>query len=174
MIWTQICTLFQKKCTSSRKIDSFGTVFRWSHLLVDLGWVDFDFCFPSSCSAASAKFPSAQTELGRQWNTLNSSRPSPVHGQMGTPCGVLRFLLPYTLSPKKAVVESGPGPFSFPFWHLIDGRPFNPDVGPLHSKSAKNEKFLSTRNRRGEHISYTSKSRVTIGGHYCFLDKYTC
>ena len=31
------------------------------------------------CPAASAKFPSAQAELGRQWNTQNSSQPNPIH-----------------------------------------------------------------------------------------------
>ena len=32
---------------------------------------------------ASAKFHSAQTELGRQWNTQHSSQPNQVHEQMG-------------------------------------------------------------------------------------------
>ena len=39
--------------------------YRVSHLLVDLGWVDFDLGVPPilpSCPAASAKFPSAQAE----------------------------------------------------------------------------------------------------------------
>ena len=38
-----------------------------------------------SCPAASDKFPSAQAELGRQWNTLNSSQPNPVHEHIGRP-----------------------------------------------------------------------------------------
>ena len=37
------------------------------------------------CSAHSAKFPSAQTEWGRQCNTQNSSQPHPIHEQMGHP-----------------------------------------------------------------------------------------
>ena len=61
------------------------TFHRVSHLLVDLGWVDFDFGLPLSCPVASAKFPSAQAELGRQWNTQNLSQPNQVHNQMGHP-----------------------------------------------------------------------------------------
>ena len=38
-----------------------------------------------SCSAASAKFPSAHAELGRQWNAQNTSQHDPVHEQMGHP-----------------------------------------------------------------------------------------
>ena len=34
-------------------------VYRVSHLLVDLGWVDFDLGVPPTCPAASAKSPSA-------------------------------------------------------------------------------------------------------------------
>ena len=57
-----------------------------SHLLVDLGWVDYDLAVAQpSCPATSAKFPSAQAELGRQCNTQNSSQPNPVHEQMGRP-----------------------------------------------------------------------------------------
>ena len=48
-----------------------------SHLLVDLGWVDFDLGVPPSCPAASAKFPSAQADLVRQWNTQNAIQPNP-------------------------------------------------------------------------------------------------
>ena len=40
--------------------------YRVSHLLVDLGWIDFDLGFPPSCPAASAKIPSAQAESCRQ------------------------------------------------------------------------------------------------------------
>ena len=57
--------------------------YRVSHLLVDLGWVDFDFCVPPTCPAASAKFPSAKAELSRQWNTQNLSQPDPVYYQIG-------------------------------------------------------------------------------------------
>ena len=57
-------------------------VYRVSHLLVDLGWVDFDSGVPQSCPATSAQFPSVQAESGRQWNTQNSSHPNPVHEQM--------------------------------------------------------------------------------------------
>ena len=61
-------------------------MYRVSHVLVDLGWVDFDLgaspIFPSY-PAASAKFPSAQAELCRQRNTHISSQPNPVHKHMG-------------------------------------------------------------------------------------------
>ena len=53
--------------------------YRASHVLVDLGWVDFDFCVPPSCPAASAQFPSAQAESGRQLNTQNISQQNPVY-----------------------------------------------------------------------------------------------
>ena len=53
------------------------------YVLVDLGWVDFDFCVPPSCPAAFAKFPSAQVESGRQRNTQNPSQPNPVYDNMG-------------------------------------------------------------------------------------------
>ena len=36
-----------------------------------------------SCSATSTKFPPAQAELGRQWNTQNPSQCNPVPEQMG-------------------------------------------------------------------------------------------
>ena len=43
---------------------------RVSHLVVDLGWVDyFGLGFSPSCPAASATFALAQAESGRQWNT---------------------------------------------------------------------------------------------------------
>ena len=49
----------------------------------DLGGVDFDLCVPPSCPAA--KFPSAQAESGRQWNTRNPSQQNPVSAQLGHP-----------------------------------------------------------------------------------------
>ena len=64
-------------------------------MLADLGWVDFDLSVPPilpSCPAASAKFPSAQAELGRQWNTQNSSQPNPVYEHMGRPVFARAFL----------------------------------------------------------------------------------
>ena len=57
--------------------------YRVSH--VDMGLVDYDLCVPPYYPAASAKFPSPQVELARQWNTHNSSQPNPVHEQMGHP-----------------------------------------------------------------------------------------
>ena len=50
------------------------SLYRVYHVLVDLGWVDFDLGVPPSFPAASAKVPLAQAELGRQWNTQNSSQ----------------------------------------------------------------------------------------------------
>ena len=38
-----------------------------------------------SCPATSVKFPSAQVELGRQWNTQNPSQQNPVYKHMGRP-----------------------------------------------------------------------------------------
>ena len=38
-----------------------------------------------SCLAASAKFPSAQAESGRQWNTRNPSPQNPVYEDVGRP-----------------------------------------------------------------------------------------
>ena len=49
-----------------------------------LSWIWFgcSIILPS-CLAASAKFPLAQSESGRQWSTQNPSQPNPVHEQMG-------------------------------------------------------------------------------------------
>ena len=44
----------------------------WTCVGLTLIWV----CHPP-CPAASAKFPSAQGKLGRQWNTQNQSQPNP-------------------------------------------------------------------------------------------------
>ena len=38
-----------------------GMRYRGSHLLVDLGWVDFDLGVPPSCPAPSAKFSDSGT-----------------------------------------------------------------------------------------------------------------
>ena len=48
--------------TSNARARNF---YRAIHMVVDLGWVDFDLGVPPSRPAAYAKFPSAQTELGR-------------------------------------------------------------------------------------------------------------
>ena len=61
--------------------------YKMSHVLVDLGWDAFDgvpHILPS-CQAASAKFPSAHAESGRQWNTQNPRQPNPVYEHMGRP-----------------------------------------------------------------------------------------
>ena len=44
---------------SIRVVEEVGS-YRVSHLLVDLGWVDFDLGVHPSCPTASAKLPSAQ------------------------------------------------------------------------------------------------------------------
>ena len=51
-----------------------------------LGWLWFQ-CSTilPSCPAASAKFPSAQAQSGRQWNTRNPSQQNPVYEHMGRP-----------------------------------------------------------------------------------------
>ena len=41
-----------------------------------------------NCPAASAKLPSAQAELGRQWNNQNSCQPNPGSRPDGPPCTV--------------------------------------------------------------------------------------
>ena len=67
-------------------------LYRVTYLLVALGWVDFDLGVPPSCPpalAASAKFPSAKAESGRQWNTQNPSQQNPVHDQVEHPVQVL-------------------------------------------------------------------------------------
>ena len=50
-----------------------------------------------SCPAASAKFPSAQSELGSQWNTQTLSQPNPGLRADETPCTGVRNTK--TLSP---------------------------------------------------------------------------
>ena len=60
-----------------------GGFYRVSHLLLDLGWVDFDLGVKVTPSFPIAKFSLAQAELGRQWNTKNQNQPNPR--QMGHP-----------------------------------------------------------------------------------------
>ena len=53
--------------------------YRGTHLLANLGWVDFDLecsTILPSCSTSSANFPSAQAEPGRGWNNKNQSQPN--------------------------------------------------------------------------------------------------
>ena len=60
-----------------------------NHLVVHLRLVEFDFDDPPSCPAAQPLLPncpSVQAELGRQWNTENSSQPNPVYDQMTYIC----------------------------------------------------------------------------------------
>ena len=64
-------------------------VYRVTHLLANLGWVDFDLgcstILPSS-SGSSANFPSAQAQPGRGWNSQNQSQPIPGSPGDGSPC----------------------------------------------------------------------------------------
>ena len=63
-------------------------MYRVSHLVIDLGLVDFEIeCSPllRSCQATSAKFPSTKAELGRQWDNKNPSQPNQVYDQMARP-----------------------------------------------------------------------------------------
>ena len=74
---------------SSSHYDLYYASYRVTHLLANLGWVDFDLGCSTilpSCSAASAKFPPAQAELGRQWNSQNASQPNPGSPGDGSPC----------------------------------------------------------------------------------------
>ena len=70
---TNISTFQERKKTfgscvvmQSIRLRHFPQPYRVSHLLVDLGWVDFDLGAPPPFPAASAKFPFAHAELGRQ------------------------------------------------------------------------------------------------------------
>ena len=75
-----LCTIWIKK---------YNYLYRVSHLLVHLVWVDCWFGCSTilpSCSAASAKFPSAQAECGRQWNSQTLSQPNPDTRGDGSPC----------------------------------------------------------------------------------------
>ena len=61
-------------CTIALYPHCASAVYRVAHLVVHLGWVDLEFESSTvlpNCPAAPAKFPSAQAELGRQWNTQN-------------------------------------------------------------------------------------------------------
>ena len=65
--------------------------YRVTHLLANLGWVDFDFgCFAilPTCSASSANFPSAKAEPGRVLNIQNQNQSQPNPGSPGdvSPC----------------------------------------------------------------------------------------
>ena len=66
--------------------------YRVTHLLANLGWVDFDLecsTILPSCPASSAKFPPAQAESGRGWNSqshTNQSSPGDA-----SPCTVGSF-----------------------------------------------------------------------------------
>ena len=54
-----------------------------------VGWVYLHFGCSTmlpSCPALSAKFPSAQAELGRLWNNQNQIQPNPGARADGTPC----------------------------------------------------------------------------------------
>ena len=67
----------------------FHEKYRVTHLLANLGWVDFDLgcsIILPSCSAASAKFPPVQAESGRLWNSQNPSQPNPGSPGDGSPC----------------------------------------------------------------------------------------
>ena len=67
-----------------------------THLLANLGWVDFDLecsTILPSCSTSSANFPSAQAEPGRGWNSPNQSQPNPAIRPDGPPC-IANFCCP--------------------------------------------------------------------------------
>ena len=79
-----------KMSTGKKRLDWY----RVSHLVIDVGLVDFDFSVPPFCPAAkpllpSAQFPPAEAELGRQWNNQNASQPNLVYDQMGRLVGTM-------------------------------------------------------------------------------------
>ena len=62
--------------------------YRVSHLLVDLGRVDFAIWVFHPLAQLPSHFcqiPSSQAESGIQWNTQNSDQPNQVNEQMGHP-----------------------------------------------------------------------------------------
>ena len=73
---------------------SMATFYREGHLLANLGWVEFDLGCSTilpTCSATSAKFPSAQAELGRGWKSINQSQPIPGSPADASSCTVAPF-----------------------------------------------------------------------------------
>ena len=74
-----------------KNLNSMGGMYRVAHLVVHLGWVDLEFESSTvlpNCPAAPAKFPPAQAESGRQWNTQISSQPNPGARPDEPPCRV--------------------------------------------------------------------------------------
>ena len=68
-----LATMSDMRCTWTKWKDQQGDS---SALRPGLGW-DVDLDVHPSCPAASAKFPSAQAELGRQWSTQYPIQPNP-------------------------------------------------------------------------------------------------
>ena len=72
------------------------------------------------CPAASAKFPSAQAELGRQWNTQNSSQPNPVHEDMGRRAAPSTLETPYHSPTRRAMAATkAMTPTNVPKWQAV-------------------------------------------------------
>ena len=64
-------------------------LYRVTNLLANLYWVDFDLGCSTILPAAQpllAKFPPAEAESGRQWNSQNPSQPIPGSPGDGSPC----------------------------------------------------------------------------------------
>ena len=102
-------------------------MYRVSHVLVDLGWVDHNLGVSPIlpiCPATSAKFPSAQAELGRQWKFKSTKPSQQAHG---TPC-ISPYLPPHHLV---HVVPIGAGVTHDPVADTGGDEPVQPGAVPL-------------------------------------------
>ena len=90
------CAKVASICSSILQGDS-------SALRPGLGWLWFG-CSTilPSCTATAAKFQSAQTELGRQWNTQNPSQPNPGLKADESPCTEMSLSISVYLSPSQS------------------------------------------------------------------------
>ena len=63
-------------------------IYRVSHLVVNPGWIDLDFSFPSSCLATYLLLPNShqsRQRVSKWWINGNLIQPNPVYDQMGRP-----------------------------------------------------------------------------------------
>ena len=69
--------------------------YRASHVLVDLGWVDFDFCVPPSCPAAQPLLPRSHhpKQSRADSGTLEIQVNKPSLRAHGTPCQVITLVM---------------------------------------------------------------------------------
>ena len=92
-----------------------------SALRPGLGWLWFGgSTMLPSCTATSAKFQSAQAELGRQWNTQNPSQPNPGLRADESPCISGRNQLTSTkfTRPNTKISKSSPAAAAADSWDI--------------------------------------------------------